>query len=65
MPNLERGGALNAYKEFNRSTRNIALGVAVVGAFTAPAIVAPALLWAASDEVQIVAINSWQNRGKK
>lgn len=62
MPGPESRGALHAYKEFNRTTRNIALGVAVVGAFTAPAIVGPALLWAVSDEVQIRIIDSWQNR---
>lgn len=62
MPSPEHGGALNAYKEFNRTTRNIALGVAVAGAFAAPALVGPALLWAASDEAQIIAIDSWQNR---
>lgn len=66
MPSPEsRGGALNTYKEFNRTTRNIALGVAVVGAFAAPALISPALLWAASDQVQIAAIDRWQNRKKE
>ncbi|HVF69240.1 MAG TPA: hypothetical protein VNA13_01605 [Xanthomonadales bacterium] len=62
----ENKGAVEQYKGLNKLTRNIALGVAggaaVVGAGF---LVMPALLWAGGDQVQIKAIDKYQNWRKE
>jgi len=65
MANPERGGIVEGYKKLNKLTMSGALGVAVIGAFFAPALIVPALAWAVVDGGQIVAINKYQSWKEK
>lgn len=65
MANPERGGFVESYKKLNELTLVGALGVAIVGAFFAPSLVAPAIAFAAFDGAQIVAINEYQKRKER
>ena len=59
------GGGLEKFKNFSETSRNVAVGVAVVGAFVAPPLVIPALLWAGTDQLQIMGTEYIQNWRKK
>lgn len=65
MAGIETGGVVESYKRFNKLTRNGALGIAVVGAFVYPPIVAPALLSAIIDQGQNMAIEKYQGWRQK
>lgn len=61
-------GLLEKYKGLNKLTRNGALAVAAGSVFVggpAAFLVAPALLWAAGDQAQIMLIDKFQKRNER
>lgn len=69
FPQQEAKGPVEWYKNFNKITRNLALGIAAGGAFIGAALVTTvALASAAFDQGQIWLIEKyqkWRNKGKK
>lgn len=62
MANPERGGPIEAYQKFNKTTRNIALGVTVIGLATGIApLISGGILFAAGDQAQITATDKIRN----
>jgi|GEM_PF-6831066 len=63
MSSLERG--VEAYKNFNKLTLAGALSIALIGAYFAPVLIAPALTLATFDAAQLFVINKLQGSAGK